>query len=128
MALTAKAVVAYLGPRGAYAKVPPPESFMARSKTPVPNQGRSAKMEPMPAKPALTPVHPVPEVVVVRSGRIACDGVGGALGHPRVWLEMGEATFVECPYCDRRFVLPEGSEGPEDERLAPGVYEGPHGH
>ena len=26
------------------------------------------------------------------------------------------------------FVLPDGSEGPEDERLAPGVYEGPHGH
>ena len=71
---------------------------------------------------------PPSEVVVVRSGRVACDGVGGALGHPRVWLEMGEASFVECPYCDRRFVLPDGSEGPEDERLAPGVYEGPHGH
>jgi len=41
---------------------------------------------------------------------------------------MGEAAFVECPYCDRRFVLADGSEGPEDERLAPGVYEGPHGH
>ena len=64
----------------------------------------------------------------MRSGRVACDGVGGALGHPRVWLEMGEATFVECPYCDRRFVLPDGSEGPEDERLAPGVYEGSGGH
>ena len=69
-----------------------------------------------------------PEVVEVRSHRIACDGVGGALGHPRVWLEMGEADFVECPYCDRRFVLAAGSEGPEDERLAPGVYEGSHGH
>ena len=84
--------------------------------------------EPMPAQPALTPNLPAPEVVTVRSGRIACDGVGGALGHPRVFLEMGEADFVECPYCDRRFVLPDGSEGPEDERLAPGVYEGPHGH
>lgn len=86
------------------------------------------KPEPAPAKPALTPDLPAPETIVVRSGRIACDGVGGALGHPRVWLEMGEATFVECPYCDRRFVLAAGSEGPEDERLAPGVYEGPHGH
>jgi len=72
---------------------------------------------------------PAPETIEVRSGRIACDGVGGALGHPRVWLEMGEAHFVECPYCDRRFVLAHGmTEGPEDERLAPGVYEGPHGH
>ena len=75
---------------------------------------------PNPARPA--------EEVIVSTRRVACDGVGGALGHPRVWLEMGEATFVECPYCDRRFVLAAGSEGPEDERLAPGVYEGPHGH
>ncbi|MFZ5719736.1 MAG: zinc-finger domain-containing protein [Pseudomonadota bacterium] len=99
---------------------------MARRAKPTPNQPPVA--EPMPAKPALTPDLPAPETIVVRSGRIACDGVGGALGHPRVWLEMGEATFVECPYCDRRFVLAAGSEGPEDERLAPGVYEGPHGH
>ena len=71
---------------------------------------------------------PAPEVCTVRSKRIACDGVGGALGHPRVFLEMGEADFVECPYCDRRFVLASGSEGAESELLAPGVYEGSHGH
>ena len=64
----------------------------------------------------------------MRSRRVACDGVGGALGHPRVWLEMGEADFVECGYCDRRFVLRVDDEQPEDERLAPGVYEGPGGH
>ena len=34
----------------------------------------------------------------------------GALGHPRVFLEMGDKNFVECPYCDRRFVLREGAE------------------
>ena len=71
---------------------------------------------------------PPPEVITVRSRRVACDGVGGALGHPRVWLEMGEAGFVECLYCDRRFVLAAGVEGLESERLAPGVYEGSHGH
>ena len=84
------------------------------------------KPEPAPAKGALTPNLPAPEVIVVRSKRVACDGVGGALGHPRVWLEMGEADFVECPYCDRRFVLKH--DAGEDERLAPGVYEGPRGH
>jgi uncharacterized Zn-finger protein len=89
---------------------------------------RKRKPEPMPAKPALTPELSAPEIIVVRSGRVACDGVGGALGHPRVYLEMGEATFVECPYCDRRFVLAVGTEGPESEYLAPGVYEGSHGH
>ena len=88
---------------------------------------KTKKPEPAPAKPALIVDDFPPEVIEVRTGRIACDGVGGALGHPRVWLEMGEATFVECPYCDRRFVLAHG-DGPEDERLAPGVYEGPHGH
>lgn len=88
-----------------------------------------ARPEPAPAPAALTPDLPAPETIEVRSGRVACDGVGGALGHPRVWLEMGEAAFVECPYCDRRFVLAsDAGEGPEDERLAPGVYEGPHGH
>jgi len=72
--------------------------------------------------------RPPPEVVTVRSRRVACDGVGGALGHPRVWLEMGDEPFVECGYCDRRFVLADGAEGTEDERLAPGVYEGAGGH
>lgn len=84
--------------------------------------------EPMPAKAAVTTDLPPAEVVKVRSRRVACDGVGGALGHPRVWLEMGEADFVECPYCDRRFVLMAHDEQPEDELTAPGVYEGPGGH
>ncbi len=70
---------------------------------------------------------PAPESVIVRSHRIACEGVGGALGHPRVWLEMGGSGFVDCPYCDRRFIAATGP-GDEDERLAPGVYEGSAGH
>ncbi len=48
---------------------------------------------------------PAPEVVVVEKRRIACDGEGGGLGHPRVFLEMGQSCEVECPYCDRKFVL-----------------------
>jgi uncharacterized Zn-finger protein len=103
-------------------KAPP----KAPPKTPARRRAKTA--EPAPAKAALTADLPAPEVIVVKSHRVACDGVGGALGHPRVWLEMGEASFVECPYCDRRFVLAAGSEGAEDERLAPGVYEGSHGH
>ena len=47
---------------------------------------------------------PPPEIITVSAHRVACDGGGGALGHPKVWysLEDGEA---ECGYCDRRFVL-----------------------
>ena len=71
---------------------------------------------------------PAPETIMVRSHRIACDGVGGALGHPRVWLEMGAAGFVDCSYCDRRFVAQTAAGHDEDEQLAPGVYEGSGGH
>ena len=98
---------------------------MAR-KSPIKATGSKAK--PAQATSALSPNLPAPEIIVVRSKRVACDGVGGALGHPRVYLEMGEADFVECTYCDRRFVLAAGTEGPESELLAPGVYEGSHGH
>lgn len=90
---------------------------MARKAKPVPNR--------TPA-PMASDAVPPPEVVPVRSRRVACDGVGGALGHPRVWLEMGDEDFVECGYCDRRFVL--AGDGHESERLAPGVYEGSGGH
>ena len=57
--------------------------------------------------PTKTPHTPPPEVIHVKDHRIACDGGGGALGHPRVFLEMGEAHEVTCPYCDRLFVLDE---------------------
>jgi uncharacterized Zn-finger protein len=50
-----------------------------------------------------------PEIVEVTTHKVSCEGIGGALGHPKVYLEMGEANFVECPYCDRRFVLKDGS-------------------
>ena len=67
-----------------------------------------------------------PEVIVVHSHRIACEGVGGALGHPRVWLEIGSDPFVECGYCDRRFVL--AGAGVHGESHAPGVTEAGGGH
>lgn len=56
------------------------------------------------SKPSTT-AFPPPEVIVVETKRVKCDGGGGALGHPLVYLEMGDADFVECPYCDRRFIL-----------------------
>jgi uncharacterized Zn-finger protein len=56
---------------------------------------------------------PPPEVIYVKEHRVACDGGGGALGHPKVWysLEDGEA---ECGYCDRKFVY--SSEKPVGDR------------
>ncbi len=55
---------------------------------------------------------PAPEVIEVTQDRIACDGGGGALGHPRVWLSVDPKTgFVECGYCDRKYVRKEGAGG-----------------
>jgi len=51
------------------------------------------------------PLVPPAEVIEVSETRVACDGDGGALGHPKVYLEMGAEDSVECGYCDRRFVL-----------------------
>ena len=68
-----------------------------------------------------------PEVITVRTHRLWCDGGGGALGHPRVYMEMGAAGFVECGYCDRRFVLA-AHDQPENERRDPADYEGAAGH
>lgn len=52
---------------------------------------------------------PAPETIEVTSRRVKCDGGGGALGHPVVYYDMGEEAFVECGYCDRRFVLAHGA-------------------
>jgi uncharacterized Zn-finger protein len=76
------------------------------------------------AAPSDSPVPAPPEVIVVNSHRLWCDG-GGPLGHPRVYLEMGGKAFVECGYCDRRYVL--GVDHGENEAAAPGQYEGPAG-
>ncbi len=56
------------------------------------------------ATPRHTDAFPAPEIIPSSTKRVKCDG-GGALGHPVVYYDMGEADFVECGYCDRRFVL-----------------------
>lgn len=55
------------------------------------------------------PQHPAPETRTVTSRRISCDGGEGALGHPRIWLTIPEQGWIDCPYCDARFVLAEGA-------------------
>jgi uncharacterized Zn-finger protein len=52
----------------------------------------------------------VPEIIESDDTHVSCDGGGGVLGHPKVYLEMGDQTYVECPYCDRRFVLRAGAQ------------------
>lgn len=46
-----------------------------------------------------------PETRIVNTYRVACDGGEGALGHPRVWLQIPQDKgWVECGYCDAKYV------------------------
>lgn len=74
----------------------------------------------------------VPEFVYTDSLRVCCDGatdesgssgppdltvacgasrtrfISPALGHPRVWLQIDDKGYVDCGYCDKRFILKGG--------------------
>ena len=72
----------------------------------------------------------VPETTLVEHPRVWCDGARdirsganyrpAALGHPRVYLQIDEKGYVDCGYCDRRFVL----EGGPAERGLHEVFPG----
>jgi uncharacterized Zn-finger protein len=44
------------------------------------------------------------ETIYIDEAVAACDGGEGALGHPRVYLNLAPAGKIECPYCSRLFV------------------------
>ena len=45
------------------------------------------------------------ELQVVSSSNVVCDGGGGVLGHPKIYLGMGKEKKIVCPYCSKLFVL-----------------------
>jgi uncharacterized Zn-finger protein len=60
--------------------------------------------------------HSPVETILIDGHRVMCDGGGGALGHPKVWYELGEEGQVECGYCGRVFIT---RGGPSDRPDAP---------
>lgn len=44
------------------------------------------------------------ETIYVHDRTVPCDGGGGTLGHPRVYLRIIEQSIM-CPYCSWHFVL-----------------------
>lgn len=46
-----------------------------------------------------------PETIKTKDHRVACDGGEGALGHPRVYLTLDKDGKIDCPYCDRQYIL-----------------------
>ena len=78
----------------------------------------------------MPPLDPfVPETSYVAIPRVACDGASDghpALGHPRVYMQIDERGYVDCGYCDRRFILKGGpadvpGDGTDNESQSGGV-------
>jgi uncharacterized Zn-finger protein len=44
------------------------------------------------------------ETIYIDGMVAACNGGGGVLGHPRVYLNLAPAGRVECPYCSRLYL------------------------
>lgn len=75
-----------------------------------------------------------PETVHTDSRRVSCDGAAGirtnghyaaaTLGHPRIWLEIDEHGYVDCGYCDRRFILRGGPADGADQSALPDIAAG----
>jgi uncharacterized Zn-finger protein len=71
--------------------------------------------------------QPLFDIVEAPERRVSCEGIGRTFGHPRIYLEMGAASYIKCPYCSRLFVL--GSHiHTENEELDPGAYTGEDSH
>ena len=76
----------------------------------------------------------IPEITLVDTPRVSCDGAGqirggagyrpAALGHPRVYLQIDEHGYVDCGYCDRRFVLKGGPADVPDQGGQPDIPSG----
>ena len=74
------------------------------------------------------PMQTPPEILHVHTRRVSCDGSGhgvpAALGHPRIFLEIDEHGYVDCGYCDRRFVLEGGPADKADLASKPDISSG----
>ncbi len=44
------------------------------------------------------------ETIYIDSMIASCNGGGGPLGHPKVYLNLAADGKVECPYCSRLFI------------------------
>jgi len=71
---------------------------------------------------------PPPQVSRVSHARVSCDGahdgIPTSLGHPRVFLQIDEHGYVDCGYCDRRFVLIGGPADSANQAKLPDISSG----
>ena len=77
---------------------------------------------------------PPPEVSKVDTRAVWCDGAtdirsgelyrAATLGHPRIYLRIDAHGYVDCGYCDRRFVLEGGPADGVDQAGLHDISEG----
>lgn len=52
------------------------------------------------------------EVITIDKPTVCCNGGGGALGHPAVYLTVAQSTGqVTCTYCGRVYMLAADAKG-----------------
>ena len=54
-------------------------------------------------------------ITYVDTTNVFCDGGRGELGHPGVYLNIGEQPKIICPYCSQIFALAVSSPNEIDE-------------
>lgn len=59
------------------------------------------------------------ETIYIDETVAACNGDGGPAEHPKVYLNLGPAGKVECPYCSRLFVNRAIHGSPQPEAASP---------
>ena len=68
------------------------------------------------------------ETIEIDEMMASCDGGGGPMGHPKVYLSLVPSGRVECPYCSRLFVnravMRAGGEGTETHTQSPAERSG----
>jgi uncharacterized Zn-finger protein len=68
------------------------------------------------------------ETILVDDNVVACNGGGGPLGHPRVYLNLAPEGRIECPYCSRLYVRRDqaaGGHGAETPPTTAGAHSPP---
>jgi uncharacterized Zn-finger protein len=48
------------------------------------------------------------EPIETKRSVVKCDGGGGPLGHPVIYLNLGKEEKIVCPYCSRYYVKFQG--------------------
>ena len=56
-------------------------------------------------------------VVVVENNHTWCDGGRGALGHPKVYINLDKPEIMDCGYCGKRFLAEKHKHFFENEKL-----------